>query len=297
MAKNILVRSKAKSKALFACLAVLLLCATEQLAQAKAYFASLKEMVERSEAIALADLGTVKINRLKGPTWTYSQETQATLIESYKGKLPKTFTMRGGEDFRCAHVGLAEGKNLLFLKKEGDYYIGANWMSSCIHVKDNNVPWFKTEDERHPQEENKVSLEQAKKDVKALVNGKSIGIILPDYLKTLLNANDFTDHIIGEAPKESPQWIAYKKAKAESAKIKTELQYVAANGSPAGKLYAACALMSSDKKAGLDLLNSWKDQKVELLYRSGCRGTNETLGSISKSLAETGKFLNFSLDK
>ncbi len=295
MAKNILARFK--SKALIACLALLLFGATEQLAQAKAYFASLKEMVERSEAIALADLGTVKINKFKGPTWTYSQEANVTLIESYKGKLPKSFTMRGGEDFRCAHVGLAEGKNLLFLKKEGDYYIGANWMSSCIHVIDNNVPWFKTDDERHPQEKNEVRLDQAIKDVKALVNGKSVGIQLPDYLKTLMSANDFTDHIIGEAPAQSPQWTAYKKAKAESAKITTELQYIAANGSPAGKLYAACALMSSDKKSGMDLLNSWKNQKVELLYRSGCRGTNETLGSISKSLAETGKFLNFSLEK
>lgn len=295
MAKNILVRTK--SKVLFACLAIVLLGATDQLAQAKAYFASLKEMVQRSEAIALADLGPVKINKFKGQTWTYSQEAQATLIELYKGKLPKSFTIRGGEDFRCAHVGLIEGKNLLFLKKEGDYYIGANWMSSCILVKDNKIPWFKTEDERHPQEENKVGLDQAKKDVKALVNGKSIGIKLPDYLKTLLNADDFTDHIVGEAPKESPQWTAYKKAKTESANITTELQYIATNGSPAGKLYAACALMSSDKKAGMDLLNSFKDQKVELLYRSGCRGTRDTLGSISKSIAETGKFLNFSLDK
>ncbi len=295
MAKNILV--KTKSKALIACLAVLFLVTTNQLAQAKAYFASLKEMVERSEAIALADLGPVKSIKVKGQTWTYSLESQATLIETYKGKLPKSFTLRGGEDFRCAHVSLAAGKNLLFLNKEGDYYRGANWMSSCILVKDNKIPWFKTEDERHPQEENKVSLEQAIKDVKALVNGKSVGIQLPDYLKTLMSANDFTDHIIGEAPAQSPQWTAYKKAKAESANIKTELQYIAANGSPAGKLYAACALMSSDKKAGMDLLNSWKEQKVALLYRSGCRGTNETLGSISKSLAETGKFLNFSVEK
>lgn len=295
MAKNILVKSK--SRDLIACLVICLLGATGQLAQAKAYFASLKEMVERSESIALADLGPVKPIKVKGQTWTYSLEAQATLLDTYKGKLPKSFTIRGGEDFRCAHVGLASGKNLLFLNKEGDYYRGANWMSSCIHVTDNYVPWFKTEDERHPQEENKVALEQAIKDVKALVNGKSMGIILPDYLKTLLNANDFTDHIIGEAPKESPQWTAYKKAKSESAKIKTELQYIASNGSPAGKLYAACALMSSDKKAGMDLLNSYRDQKVELLYRSGCRGTRETLGSISKSLAETGKFLNFSVSK
>ncbi|MBP7861509.1 hypothetical protein KA183_07495 [bacterium] len=293
MAKNIHV----KSKALFACLVILLLGATDQLAQAKAYFASLKEMVERSEAIALADLGPVKSIKVKGQTWTYSLESQATLIETYKGKLPKSFTIRGGEDFRCAHVSLASGKNLIFLNKEGDYYRGANWMSSCIQVKDNKLAWFKTEDERHPQEENKVSLEQAIKDVKALVNGKSMGIKLPDYLKTLLNADDFTDHIIGEAPSESSQWIAYTRAKADSAKIKTELQYVASNGSPAGKLYAACALLSSDKKAGMDLLNSYKDQKVELLYRSGCRGTRETLGSISKSLAETGKFLNFSVEK
>jgi len=295
MAKNIHVKSK--SKVLIASLAIALLGATNQLAQAKAYFASLKEMVERSEAIALADLGPVKPIKVKGQTWTYSLESQATLIETYKGKLPKSFTIRGGEDFRCAHVSLASGKNLIFLNKEGDYYRGANWMSSCIQAKDNKLAWFKTEDERHPQEESKVTLEQAIKDVKALVNGKSMGIKLPDYLKTLLNADEFTDHIIGEAPSESPQWIAYTKAKADSAKIKTELQYISANGTPAGKLYAACALLSSDKKAGMDLLHSYKDQKVELLYRSGCRGTRETLGSISKSIAETGKFLNFSVEK
>lgn len=287
-AKNILVKS--------VCTA-LLVAATSQIAFAKAYFATLKEMVERSDAIAIVDLSKVKNTATKGKTWTYSKEAQATLIETLKGKLPKTFVLCGGENFRCAHVDFKEGKNLLFLNKEGDYYRGANWMNSCISVDNNKLPWFETKDERHYKATHIVKLEQAQKDINALLGGKSMGLELPEYLITLLKADQFTDQVIGEAPAQSPQWKAYEKARLESTKIQSELQYIALNGTPAGKLYAACALMSSDKKQGTDLLNSWKEQKVEVFYRSGCRATNASLGEIATKLLQDGKFLNFSLKK
>jgi len=268
---------------------------SSQFAFAKAYHATLREMIERSDAIAIADVGPVKTIKEKGQTFNYSQESQVNLLESLKGKLPKSFTLRGGEDFICAQVHFTEGKNILFLKKENDYFKGTNWDSSCLAVKDNKVRWFNNAEERHTSKE--VNLESAIKDIKDIISGKMVNMKLPDYLDNLCKAEEFADQIRGEAPFDRPQWVAYKQAKTNSATIKKELEYIASKGTPAAKLYAACALVASDKKAGIDLLAKLKSSKEDVIYRSGCRGINVTVGTIATSLVDTGKYINFSLDK
>lgn len=265
----------------------------------KAYHATLQEMIERCDGIAIANIGPVKQIKEKGPYFNFSKEAQVSLIESLKGKLPNTFVLRGGEDFVCAQVHFSEGKNILFLKKEndlfkGDYFTGANWDSSCLAVKNDSVRWFNNQDERHTSTQ--VSLEVAKKEIKDIMSGKMVSMKLPPYLDTMLKATQFADHIKGESPACMIEWTSYTQARSNSAGIKKELQYIAARGSSAGKLYAACALMATDKKAGLELLKKLKESKDQVLYRSGCRGSNVAVNEIATSLIDNGKFLNFSIN-
>lgn len=281
-------------------LSLVVLFTTNQFALAKAYFSTLKEMVEKSDSIAIANLGPVKEINDKGKTFDYSKEVQATVLETFKGSLPKQIVIKGGENFICAQVRLIEGKCLLFLSKESDYFKGANWQNSCTLIKGNKVHWYKNVEERFPQED--VELEKAIKDVKSLVGGKGStttsleqSMKLPDYLETLFSTKEFADSIRGEAPKDRVQWTAYTKACRESAKIKKELVYLSEKATPAGKLYAACALMSCDNKLALDFLRKMKDKKDEVLYLSGCRGTTASQGEIATSLLDSGKFLNFKL--
>lgn len=292
-AKSILVNLKASITCLVLVTSSVL--SFDQPAFAKAYHATLKEMVERSDAIALADVGAVKEINEKGEPFSFTKESQVNLIDTFKGKLPKTFTLRGGETFICAQVHFSQGKNILFLKKEKDYFKGANWDGSCLLVTKNKVQWFNNQEERHPSIQ--VNLEAAIKDIKDILSGKMVSIKLPDYLNYLLNASQFADHIRGEASADKPEWVAYTKAKANSATIKKELVYLVEKGTSAGKLYGACALMASDKIAGLEQLNKLKSNENEVMYTSGCRKTKDSVGRIAKSLIETGKFLNFSLDK
>ncbi|MDX2104782.1 MAG: hypothetical protein SFY67_00135 [Candidatus Melainabacteria bacterium] len=284
-------------KVLISCLVLIAasIFAFNQAAIAKAYHATLKEMIDRCDAIALGYVGPVKQIKEKGQPFEYSQESSVNLIQTIKGSLPKTFTLRGGENFICAQVHFTEGKNLLFLKKENDYFKGANWDSSCLQVNNDKVRWFNNMEERHASV--KVSLDAAIKEIKDIMSGNMVSMKLPDYLNYLLNASQFADHIRGEAPQDKPEWVAYTNAKANSSTIKKELAYLVEKGTPAGKLYGACALMASDKKLGLEYLNKLKTNDSEVLYVSGCRGTNESLGRIAKSLVQSGKFLNFSLDK
>lgn len=292
-AKNTLVNLKV----LISCLVLMTssILAFDQAAIAKAYHATLKEMIERSDAIAVGDVGPVKQINEKGQTFDYSQEAKVNLIQAIKGSLPKTFTLRGGENFICAQVHFSEGKNLLFLKKENDYFKGTNWDSSCLPVSEGKVRWFNNMEERHAS--TKASLDAAFKEIKDIMSGKTKSMNMPDYLNYLLNASQFADHIRGEAPQDKPEWVAYCKAKANSATIKKELNYLAEKGTPAGKFYGACALMASDKKAGLEHLNRLKNDESQVVYISGCRGTNDSVGRIATSIIETGNFLNFSLDK
>lgn len=284
---------KKLSIVLLFCLTAHLTILTDQIALSKAYFATLKEMVERADSIAVANLGPLKEIKEKGGHWTYSKESQGTLIQSLKGTLPKTFIVRGGEDFICAQVRLVEGKCLLFLNKENNFFKGANWQNSCLPIKENNIHWYVDAEERFPTMD--VSLDSAIKDVKDLMAGKTVQSKLPDYLKTLLRAKELADHIRGEAPADAPEWMAYTKACQQGGKIKKELLYLTKNATPAGQLYAACALMSCDNKLALELLGKMKDKKVQVMYRSGCRGTTASQGEIATSLAETGKYLNFTL--
>lgn len=122
------------------------------------------------------------------------------------------------------------------------------------------------------------------------------------WFSILMKAHEFADGVIGEAPHPSACYLAYREALVEPEKISDkDLQELLKKATPAGKLYAACLshyLQIARKQpadADVDLKNLTND-KAPLFYRSGCRGTNSTVGEVASALLKEKRFLNFALE-
>jgi hypothetical protein len=118
------------------------LLATSPSAWAKAYFAAAKEMVEQSVAIAIVEIESVKAVEEKGSVWTYRERAQAKVQQQLKGSLPGNVQLFGQETFICAQVRFQPGCYLVFLKRDGDKLVGANWHLSVRPIRDGQVEWF-----------------------------------------------------------------------------------------------------------------------------------------------------------
>jgi hypothetical protein len=117
----------------------------------------------------------------------------------------------------------------------------------------------------------------------------------------LMKAPEFADGVIGEAPHPSECYLAYREALVEPEKItEKDLQELHQKATPQGKLYAACLSYYSriaGKHADPDAdLKSLISDKSQVFYRSGCRGTNSTVGEVASALIKEKKFLNFQLE-
>ncbi len=110
---------------------------------AKAYFAPKRQMIERAEAIAIVEIKEVVKTDAKGRIWTYRQKAVAKVTQTIKGELPENVDLYGGETFICAQCNFTEGKYLVFLRKDGDKWVGSNWHLSVRLIKGDTVEWYK----------------------------------------------------------------------------------------------------------------------------------------------------------
>ncbi len=123
---------------------------------AKAYYPTAREMIQKADFIALVNLEPPVALETKGTTWTYREVSSAQLSKSIKGNLPAQFKIHGKEDFICAQCHFLKGENLVFLKKDKDFYVGQAWNISCRPVNEGKVTWFSNLDSRQPDAETKL---------------------------------------------------------------------------------------------------------------------------------------------
>ena len=110
---------------------------------AKAYFSPKDEMLERASVIAVVDIIKVEDFSEKGKTWTYKQKITAKVEQVIKGDLGKEIHIYGGETFICAQCHYESGKTLVFLRRDGDFWVCSNWHFSNRPIKDDMVEWYK----------------------------------------------------------------------------------------------------------------------------------------------------------
>jgi len=109
---------------------------------ARAYFAGAQEMVQGSVAIAILDISKVEEVEATGEHWTYRERAQATVDQTLKGSLPQQVQLFGNETFICEQVRFQPGRYLVFLRRDGEKLVGANWHLSIRPIKDGQVEWY-----------------------------------------------------------------------------------------------------------------------------------------------------------
>jgi hypothetical protein len=116
---------------------------------AKAVFFGEEDLVLKSAAIAVIDLGTPVKNEENNDPFAPSPtlmpcttKVPAKTIQRIAGDLPNTFTMYGDEIFICARCHLNKGRFLAFLCKEKEQWVGTNWDFSLRPVTDGKIEWY-----------------------------------------------------------------------------------------------------------------------------------------------------------
>ena len=121
---------------------LIVLCSLSPQVFAKASFQTKNEMIEKAEAIAIVEISAVQDSETKGKMWTYRMQGSVKVEKILKGKLPQEFTIYGGENFICARCPVTQGRFVVFLKKDGDFWTGSNWHFSLRPIKDGMVEWY-----------------------------------------------------------------------------------------------------------------------------------------------------------
>jgi hypothetical protein len=86
-----------------------------------------KQLVEKADAIAIVEFeepvsnGTSPFEAQEA----YSIKATAKTLSILKGKLPDTFEFHGGETIGCGPCIPVKGRAVVFLKKDGDKWVGA----------------------------------------------------------------------------------------------------------------------------------------------------------------------------
>lgn len=129
----------------------------------KAYYAGKKEMIEKAEAIAIVKITHVERVDKKGSYWTYHQRAMGIVEKSLKGTIRDSTEIYGMENFICAKCEFHEGLFLLFLRKDGGFWVCSNWHLGIRAIKAGQVEWFKNE--AAPFESEERSLEEVIREI------------------------------------------------------------------------------------------------------------------------------------
>ena len=110
--------------------------------QAKAAFMRAGALLERTQTIAIVDVSRVTKVEAKGTHWTYGQKAEVAVVEVLRGTLPDAFSLFAEKSFICARASYAEGRYLVFLKRDGDFWVTTNHHLGQFRIRGEQVQWF-----------------------------------------------------------------------------------------------------------------------------------------------------------
>lgn len=111
-------------------------------ADAKAYYASLDEVEQQVEAVAIVDAASVSAVDVLGEHWVYNEQVDGIVVDVVAGTLPRRLEILGGRSFICAPVNWDKGKRYLaLLVHEGERWTTANNEWGRIEIIGGAVDW------------------------------------------------------------------------------------------------------------------------------------------------------------
>lgn len=126
--------------------------------------------------------------------------------------------------------------------------------------------------------------------------GKSTVNDISEHIKQLAGARNFADSVKGENGAFHESYALYRKVfdEALGTDVK-QLEWLRANGSPAGKVYGAVLLYESSKLGLEGAFKPLLGDHSELVYFSGCKGAHTSVQAMAEKFIADRRYLNFSL--
>lgn len=165
----------------FLALTFALMLAVSWSAFGSAIYLSRTEMIQKAVAIAIIEIDDPIDNTLtevdpfasKPAKEHYRRQARVRVEKTLKGTVPQEFTLYGNGSFICAQCSLSKGKFLAFLAKDKDLWVGANWQLSLRPIRDIEVEWYVSEEQRFPMTFQK--LDEVEKQIQELLAGTQSG--------------------------------------------------------------------------------------------------------------------------
>lgn len=118
---------------------------------------------------------------------------------------------------------------------------------------------------------------------------------IPENIK-LAAAKNFADSVKGENGAWHESYALYSKVRDEALGLDVkQLEWLRANGGPAGKLYGAILLYESSKLGLEDAFKPLLKDETEVTYFSGCKGSTGSVASMAEKFVSERRYHNFSL--
>lgn len=115
---------------------------------------------------------------------------------------------------------------------------------------------------------------------------------MPPELISLMKADRLDSGVIGEGA-ASKLHAQYKLMRATRLPINCYLSWIAEKGSPAGRLWAASALLVRKPEDGKKALQALLNDKSTVAFQSGCEVFTVSVNEVASSLLKTGKYDDF----
>jgi hypothetical protein len=117
----------------------------------------------------------------------------------------------------------------------------------------------------------------------------------PECITKLSKAKSFDSGEQGEGAR-SPNYTAYAEASGMISALETkDLEWLLANGTPAGKLYGAVLLKQTGRVGDNDSFKKLEKDTRKVAYLSGCKGFETSVGEVARGFMKDGYFMNFKI--
>lgn len=109
-------------------------------------------------------------------------------------------------------------------------------------------------------------------------------VSLPSYLAAIQKARIIEDTRVARPSAKSDIALAFEQAQKAGVGVRTDLEWLIENASPAGRIYAAVLLRLIDRQAGTRALERLKADKDILVYKNAGDKVHYSVGEVAIDL-------------
>lgn len=115
-------------------------------------------------------------------------------------------------------------------------------------------------------------------------------------IKELANAKTLSDGVVGESPAANNSFTLYRELRSMTTSVqKSQLEWLRAKGSPAGRIYGAILLYELFAEPVSEAFKPLLADEADVIYQSGCDCIYVTVAEVATQLVSNQRYANFDI--